>query len=668
MKNLLSKPRAVTSAATLIVLSIPVSLPVRGQDIPATPSQITVGGVKITGVPNDWSHRHVVFSNPGTEEEAISNGKHDEWLRIVNEPRYIIQQLHRHAPVQGPAAAQVAVLEAAPAGIGAQGAGAGEPAAAKKPNVHKDWSEGLGEGGYASANWYPAKWSFSTTTASCANDFVVYPTGSTGSSTQASVIAYKNLYSGCSGNGAVPSVYWAYNSGGYVWRSPVLSADGSQVAFVQYSSTTGSSSLILLKWAASTTQTVTAPGAPTAVSASGYPTCTAPCMTSIAFSESTLDYYSDPYYDYGTDSVYVGDYSGKLHKFEPVFNGVPAEVTTAGWPVALSYGDPASPVYDPVSGCVFVGTIFSGYFYSVNSGNPGTQCTSTTGSVYAASASLTYDPYTWGIADGPILDPSAGRVYAFVADNTSYSEEEYCEYYYNGVCEEYEYEYYYDYYDEVAQFPTSFTGTSYNPAIHVVGSVSNCTGECAQVWAGAFDNVYFESSTPGSPSGHLYVTGTNSGAPELYQLTITNNVITSTVAGPTLGDFGYSSPVTEFCNNGLNGCASNGTNTTVGTDYIFVTMDDGLLTGCTESDVSGCVMSFTVSTPSSFSSSSEPNSPLNVVSSGSFPTGGIIIDNSVGSGTLAGASQIYFLTLDNSATCGNSVVGFCATQASQSAP
>jgi hypothetical protein len=35
------------------------------------PSEITVGGVHIKGVPTDWSHRHVIFSNPGTEAEAI---------------------------------------------------------------------------------------------------------------------------------------------------------------------------------------------------------------------------------------------------------------------------------------------------------------------------------------------------------------------------------------------------------------------------------------------------------------------------------------------------------------------------------------------------------------------------------------------------------------------
>ncbi|MGA2580370.1 MAG: hypothetical protein ABSH24_30605, partial [Bryobacteraceae bacterium] len=99
-KHLPNLPAVVTNVTILIAVGTAVPQPVRGQGAQATPVEITVGGVKLTGVPNDWSTRHLVFSNPGTEQEAIANGKHDQWLRIVNEPRYIIQQLQRHAPVQ----------------------------------------------------------------------------------------------------------------------------------------------------------------------------------------------------------------------------------------------------------------------------------------------------------------------------------------------------------------------------------------------------------------------------------------------------------------------------------------------------------------------------------------------------------------------------------------
>jgi len=48
-------------------------------------------------------------------------------------------------------------------------------------------------------------------------------------------------------------------------------------------------------------------------------------------------------------------------------------------------------------------------------------------------------------------------------------------------------------------------------------------------------------------------------------------------------------------------------------------------------------------------------------------TSAIIIDNMVGSGTLAGTSQVYFSTLSNQTTCGTSSTVGCAVQASQSA-
>ncbi|MGC2367327.1 MAG: hypothetical protein WA555_20155 [Candidatus Sulfotelmatobacter sp.] len=48
-------------------------------------------------------------------------------------------------------------------------------------------------------------------------------------------------------------------------------------------------------------------------------------------------------------------------------------------------------------------------------------------------------------------------------------------------------------------------------------------------------------------------------------------------------------------------------------------------------------------------------------------TSGIIIDNIVGSGTLAGASQVYFSTLSDQTCATSGGSGGCAVQASQSA-
>jgi hypothetical protein len=61
---------------------------------------------------------------------------------------------------------------------------------------------------------------------------------------------------------------------------------------------------------------------------------------------------------------------------------------------------------------------------------------------------------------------------------------------------------------------------------------------------------------------------------------------------------------------------------------------------------------------------------LGAIASSALPaaggTSGIILDNILSSGILAGASQVYFSTLGNQ-TCGSTGAGGCAVQASQSA-
>jgi len=148
----------------------------------------------------------------------------------------------------------------------------------------------------------------------------------------------------------------------------------------------------------------------------------------------------------------------------------------------------------------------------------------------------------------------------------------------------------------------------------------------------------------------------------------------------------WPSPITEFCNNGATGCALNagGTATTSGTDYIFVSVERGgdsqaTSPPCIDSESDGCIAAINVSNPSSITLSGASNFTTGSnPSAGCWWTGGIVIDNSVGSGTLAGASQVYFINLaGNSAggavvatSCGAAVTGntIQAVQASQSLP
>jgi len=271
-------------AAALLTASS-FTRPVNGQSA----LSVRVGDVNITGIPEDWSSRHVVFSNPGTEQEAIQSGRHEQWQEIVDEPRYVIQQMKKGAPVQGPAAVDVGytsrwISEAAGITTPSERLEEVAPTMGLRPRnsrpiyselqpltatvIKKDWAMSL-EGPGLAAGQYPAKYSFSTTTASC-SDYVVYPTGIAGSGSQATIVAFNKIYDtsgagGCNSTSMTPAVYWAFNTppGGVAADSatanlsPVLSLDGTQLAFVETYSSTGY--LVILKMASEPTSSVTSP-------------------------------------------------------------------------------------------------------------------------------------------------------------------------------------------------------------------------------------------------------------------------------------------------------------------------------------------------------------------------------------------------------------------------
>ena len=580
-------------------------------------------------------------------------------------------------------------------------------------------------------NTYPAKYGVSLTGASCA-DFAVYPTGQAGAAGAANIIAYDNLYAtgtgaACSGG---PSVYWAYNTGGTVTTSPILSSwdNGAQVAFIQVSGTTAS--LVLLKWSASG-GSITSPTTLTSQSASSYRSCTAPCMYSVALSGSPNDTLSAPFYDYSNDLLYVGDDSGNLHQFSGAFEGSPAENTTSPWPVHLGSNKLSSPVYDTATagsfqgGYVFVGDM-GGVFYSVGTGYGGT----TNGQIHGNTGSLGD-----AIADAPVVDASEGEAFVFVTTNGSYSE--------TGD-------------NAVWQFASSFT-TLGTPGVVPVGT----GGTGYYLYAGNFDNVYYQSGNPAY--GHLYVvgnTGTAGGA-TLYQVDIAYSSMTGTVNAVATGlnssEHPWPSPLTEFCNNGTSACAITsqrsvtgkvsktspeitilngsgtftsadvgaavsgtdipfgatitsvlgsttanlsaapttavssetlsilGGQTTSGADYVFFSVNSpasGLCknsSGIAESGAGwGCIFSYNVNVPTSVTQSGTGLAVTDPGTNGCWATGGLVIDNSA---TATGASQIYFVNLNGAAaggptgttqTSGNCTGGAAPTinavQAAQSSP
>ncbi len=663
------------------------------------------------GIPTDWSHHHVIFSQPSTDAQAAV---------AMRDARYWQQWNRQHL---------MRTLNAG--GIGLKdGSLLGNAAAAS----HGDWSQNLGSGANAGAGVYPAKYSFRVTSATCASgttpDYVVFSTGLLGSSSQASIVGFDNLYSGCGGN--VPTVYWAYNTGGQVLTSPTISGDGTQVAFVQTNGV-GAASLVLLKFASG--GTVSSPVTLVGVNNNLYRSCTAPCMTTIALrtfpgNVALDDTTSSVFPDYTKDAIYVGSVLGWLHKFNGVFRGLPVRVTSGGFPLQVQPSNPTaltSPVLDTTSGNLFVGDA-GGYFYRINT--TGTATPTVSGKI----------DFGTGVVAGPIVDSTAAKVYVFASSDgtTACTGAKPC--------------------SAVYQFGTSFaagtTGTKVTAGVSAAFPSSP-----SPMFEGAFDSKYYAS---GNATGNLYICGNTGGSPTLYQIPINAGTMGTVVTGPALSSATTGcSPVTDFSNS----------NATGGTkEWLFASAQaSGLGNSCASS---GCAMNF-VNTPwlpshvytagqqvldsnfqiqtcrvggtsrataptwSTTVGSSTNDGPVRwlnqgpqIASHGSWVashayalataiidshgnvqvvitagtskagahptwataingtttdgtvswrnaglpataslaaaggTGGIIIDNVVGSGTLAGASQIYFSTQSNQ-VCGTSGTGGCAVQASQ---
>lgn len=486
------------------------------------------------GYPTDWSHHHLIFSRPGNPRAAA---------RIAANPRYWQQFARRNVP-RVLSEDGTTALAARHFGHKKSGGGSGS-------TIHRDWSENMGSGASVGVDNYPAKYTFQTTTANCASaaapDFVVFNTGLSGSSTQASIIAYDNLYSGC--GGTVPQTYWAYNTQGQILTSPTFSLDGTQVAFVQ---SVGQGILVLLKWKAST-GTISSPATPTIVGNSAYRTCVAPCMTMITLRSglgtAVDDTTSSVFPDYSNDTLYVGGALGWLHKISGAFLGLnPKEETTGGFPVQLKPSNPtalSSPVFDGTS--VFVGD-YGGYFYRVNPTN---------GAV-VASAQLDHGA---GIVAGPYVDTAANVVYVFASsDGTT-----------NCVgatpC------------SAVYVLSTTFAAGASGSKV-VVGSAGTALTPNV-LYNGDFDSTYQNSV---NATGNLYVCGNTGGPPVLYQVPIANGVPGTPVAGPVLANTTTGcSTITDIYNPNATGAA---------TEWIFASVQNGGFGSSCNSQ--GCMFGFKV--------------------------------------------------------------------------
>ena len=492
-------------------------------------------------LPTDWSHRHLIFTQPRTAEQAA---------RLQQDPRYL-QQLARRS--------QRLVLK-----HGAAGSDALPRASGKHFPMRRDWSKDLGSLGTVGAGVFPGKFSFDSETADCAKDFVVFGTGLEGSSTQATIVAYNNLYSGC--GGTVPSVYWAYNTSGRAVTSPVISLDGKQVAFVE-THTNNTAELIIVKWQAAPSSSVSSPAGIPSAALNFYhnPACL-PCYAAVSVRDTSSainDTTSSVFYDYSNDIAWVGAGTGadSLLKFMNVFSGgAPAEVATGGFPSQVSTaGFLSSPVFDHHSGNVFIGDS-AGFLYSVNSTN---------GAV-TKSGHLDFGA---GIVETPIVDLTNGLVYVFASSDGS-----------TGVC------------DPTAacaavyQLSTTFGAGDTGSKVLVGKSVVvGSPTPPNPMYSGGFDNAYY-SSVDGT--GNLYVCGNTGAEPTLYQIPITAGAFPITLIGspilPALGSNGSNaacSPVSDIANPNTLGGPS---------ERLFVSVqDNGINNSCL---AGGCLFNF-IDTP-----------------------------------------------------------------------
>jgi hypothetical protein len=476
--------------------------------VSALPAQIADSPTRI-GLPQDWTHRHVVF-----HRQLLA--QHPELA--VAEPR-VLHQFLRRIP------SSTAALF-------------GDSDETSTSTIHRDWNVNLG-GGKVAFGMSPVKYGFDVNAPpSCANDFAAFGLNAAGvTGGQGNLVAFNNLYrgpGGLCGTGA-PSTLFSYNTttaaGGSVNTSPVLSLDGTKIAFVE---STGTSAIFhVLKWS-------TGPGNGTSPTVSAAPgvgnTAT---MTSLTYAGAVDNTRSSPWVDYSADVAYVGADDGKLYKITGVFNGTP---TLAGppWPVTINANRRlTAPVLDHITRNIFVGDA-RGFLWSVNVDNPALKTSRAVGLAGATNSA---------ILDGPLVDSENGTVFA-VSSNDGTS----------------------------AVVVQADTATLAQLRKGRIGQGST-GGTNVNLYDGAFDNNYFNNPS----TGILFLcgTGTADTTPWRYFFTFNGRTMRANPSSSSQilnSSASRCSPVTEFFNPNIGA---------TGTDFFFW----GLTADCI--GVAGCVMSRT---------------------------------------------------------------------------
>jgi hypothetical protein len=488
---------------------------------------------------------------------------------------------------------------------------------------------------------FPAKYNFDiNATPDCANDFVVYGLNVAGATAgQANLVGLNQLYRGTGGLCGTGSatVNWAYNgstAGGSVLTSPVISLDGTKIAYVE--SAAASTVFHILTWQAGQGTSATSAVAPTLPSACAAATS---CLKSLTLSASATDTLSSPWVDYKSDKAFVGTDDGKIYRISCVFSCALNAQPTIDWvytlPVAGTGGAtaiPNGPVYDAQTGRLIVGdqlgelwtinakaaapTLFAG---PVMIGGGGCTIAHPAGRT-GTSPNCTGNGGSYGIADSVILDGTVGKIFAFTGNDGT-----------NNASA------------TVAQLNEDLTGLV---RVHVgLGSV----GATIANWnlhTGAFDDAYF-GNTPAT--GHLFLCGTDTTTTQPFHYWIGFSAYPAMDSAPTASLFRVMvanvacSPYTELFNPNINlrGVAGH---------------HDLLVSGLMGTGTNGLILANDISTGAIVNGQA---------TSVNYPGGvsGIIVDNV---STAGQASSVYFSTqgVVNVGTCVNSRCAVKLTQLS----
>ena len=723
--------RFVTLVKTLVMLVL-ASAFARGQGQDAEglrPDRV--------GFPWDWSHQHVIFTKT-TDPELLE--------RIKQDPRAFHQWLRRTRDFSQPADGMPLI---SPDFFSKSDDAFFEPPTSEplpEPNPHRgpeqwpgprrvrhertfkrDWGASLGATHFNAVNAgnstpvYPAKYSFNVNaTPSCANDYVVFPTGAnsktntnppTNPNGQAAIVGYNNLYSTqpaaggyCDTDG--PTAAWAYvnaacpatMSNDPILSSPTLSLDGTKIAWV----TMKGDVQILTLTTGTAGGTALAPVCIGPVVSGGDGSSLQSLQLGDAKQNPTNVTLSQVYVDYHSDSAYVGDDNGFLHKITPFFtaSGALQEVTTPAWQVSHFYSL-GSLVVDKngfIEECTTAGISGSG------GGGPG--WTTTWGATTTDNTVVWknlgsgggWPVYVTGVSTHTDNSELTGPIFDNVSNNLFIGDQHGSLYYVLdpptstavGSCA-----------NGLSLYPclglpgtTSGIATRGGPQMDcstaspgptcmvmsnqqgftnsvivdstnglVITQFSNADNTNATVeqtntslsvfhsatlapksglsyHAGTFDNTYFSNPA----SGFFYVCNSDSTdhMTDLYRVGFTD--IAGTVALGSVN--GTPLQITTTNNSGNCSPLTEIYNTATSTDWLFLSVDNhGVTSTCNNKS---CVMSFILgsSMVSAVNASYASSGNLN-------GTGGIIVDNVANTTSFPQASSIYFSPVASNLTCGD---------------